>query len=933
MRPEQVYAVVDIEATGGSVGADERVIQFACALVQNGEVINTFETLVNPGRNIPRNITQLTNISDKDVGKAPYFEEIAPTILNLLDDTIFVAHNVGFDYRFLNEQLKLHDFEPINIPAIDTVELTQILYPSLDSFQLEDIAAYLGYKLVDAHDALADVEATVYIFKQLFKKAYKLPLVTLEKLNELAACTTHETARFFQTALEYALTLKNPLSEELVVVNQIAMQKPSQLSTGNQFGKPYPKTEESKKSYFNINHSYRKVQAEMMDLIYDYFMSDLSLEKLAIEAPSGIGKSLGYLFPASFTSLSNNEPIIISTYTTILQDQLIQETLPELENILGREINATLIKSSNHYISLSLFGRWLNTVTYHDSEAYLIMRILVWLTETKTGDFSEINAGSHLDLAFWQEIRASKNDFIDDHWRAYDFYNRIKESAKNVEIIITNHHFLVSDWQETTPIIPKLEYVILDEAHHFPEVAVRSNVTKLSAYKINNQLNKLGSISNNTGIYELINDLFNHGKIKTYDLKGLERTRQTLIEIWDSLLTDLSTYFEDTEPQIVKDTNYAEQEFSLDIFDLNQKMLIKNILRTAEEFVFTIQQIIKSAYDIFEELSTENQIHLIELGKIRDKVSDWAKKIDDIFTETKDSTESLRWVTYRPEDIRGTLQFNRLRWGENNSFIDYLATHSKVVFTSSTLSFNNSQDYFSEQLKNLPMQFYQLDSPFDYGKQVRIMLPEERINPKKIKKGEYAEQLATIIGSVLSQTNKNSVVLFRSLAVLEEVYEALINDERLNDHLILAQAISGTRNRILKNFKRHEPAVILGVDSFFEGIDLPDEELELLILTRLPFPAPNAPLTRLKTDFLKKQGVHPFIGEYLPQAVLKFEQAFGRLIRNQSDQGVMVVLDDRFISASYSKVFKDSLPQGVPIEVYENEELGKRIQDFLERDK
>src|SRR5699024_9647312 len=218
-----------IEATGGSGGADERIIQFACVLLQNGEVIHTFETYVNPGRNIPHNIKQLTGISNKEVRRAPYFEEVAPIIVRLLEDTIFVAHNVGFDFRFLNEQLRLHDFPMLSIPAIDTVELTQIVYQTLDSFQLEDIAASLGYDLLNAHDALADAKATVYVFKELFKKASKLPLVTLEKLEKLSTSTTHETFLFFKEALSYAKDLKSQLADDLVVVNQIAIKNPDCL--------------------------------------------------------------------------------------------------------------------------------------------------------------------------------------------------------------------------------------------------------------------------------------------------------------------------------------------------------------------------------------------------------------------------------------------------------------------------------------------------------------------------------------------------------------------------------------------------------------------------------------------------------------------------------------------------------------------------------
>ena len=930
MRPEQIYAIVDIEATGGSVGANERIIQFACVLLQNGEVIHTFETYVNPGRNIPHNIKQLTGISNKDVRRAPYFEEVAPIIVHLLEDTVFVAHNVGFDFRFLNEQLYLHDFPTLNIPAIDTVELTQIIYPTLDSFQLEDIAASLGYDLLDAHDALADANATVYIFKELFKKATTLPLVTLEKLKDLSPSTTHETSLFFKEALNYAKNLKAQLADDLVVVNQIALKNPDYLKTVVNHPEKlnYPTLKTEKEEFLYPDYSYRKDQAEMMDLIYNYLNSDVSLEKLAIEVPPGVGKSLGYLFPAAFIATPKS-PIVISTYTTVLQNQLFNESLPMIEKMFNRNIKKTLIKSSEHYLSLSVFERWLKQITAENSEAYLCMRILVWLTETTTGDLSEINAGSHLDLVFWHEIRATKNQYTDDHWKDYDFYERIKEAIKDSEIIITNHHFLAYDWKSDEPVLTNLENLIIDEAHHFSDVATQSNTISLKGTEITTYLEKMGSLANETGIFKFIYYLSEQNIIKKYDMQILARTTSVLNETWNNLYEEIIIYFSQQDLMQRKDSNYIEDEYELDFLTLKQKKWRKNILYNTEEFILTSQKIIKQAYESFDKLSVEYQLLYIELVNLTGYIKDWYHRLQHTLTFDKDSPKPLRWVSFLPDDKEHTFQLHVLKWGANNSLVDYLATHSKVVFTSSTLSFQDSEQYFSGQLKNLPMKFHQLKGPYDYGKQVKLMLPEQRIHPKEIQPSEYPKQLADSIRQILKGVKVNTIILFRSLTILKEVYEILIEDKQLMDYLFLAQSISGTRNRILKNFKRNKPAVILGADSFFEGIDLPDEELELVILTRLPFPSPNTPLTRSKIGYLKQQGIHPFMGELLPQAILKYKQAFGRLIRNETDHGVMIVLDERILSASYSKIFIEALPQGVPMEIYPNEQLGKEIQKFL----
>ncbi len=932
MLADQVYAIVDIEATGGSVGADERIIQIACVLIKNNKEINSFETLVNPGRHIPRNIQRLTGISNKEVQKAPYFEEVAPIILRLLKGTIFVAHNVGFDYRFLNEQLDLHKFERLTIPAIDTVELSQIMFPSLDSFQLEEIASSLGYDLADAHDALADAKATVHVLEHLFKRASQLPLITLEKLVELSACTTHDTSLFFVAALEKARMIRADLASDLVVVNDIAIKDP-QILESQGFSlvdeKDYPKTQAEKETYLNQDHHYRKVQAEMMDLIYEYFQTDVSLEKLAIEAPPGIGKTLGYLLPASFIA-KEEQPVVISTYTTLLQSQLIEESIPQLEKMLQRKLKKVLVKSSGHYLSLSVFERWLKEINAKDSEAYLSMRILVWLTDTVTGDLGEINAGSHLDLEFWKDIRARKNQYADEHWRPYDFYDRIKKQVKSAELIVTNHHFLVNDWQSEHKLLTNLDYLVVDEAHHFSDVAVQATTIDLGTEELLLALDRMGSIPNNLGIFRFLNDLYDLEIVKIGDLKILNRTILTMKEIWSDLIEKLIANFAEKESFARSDSNFVEDEFNLSILSMKQKRSIKNILRAMEEFLYVSQDLSIKSHAIFKELSNENQLSLIELVNLINYLKAWQAKIEQLFIYDKNAQNVLRWASYLPENMEKTFKLHALSWGQENSLIDYLATNSKLVFTSSTLSYQNEVIYFSEQLKNLPLQYHQLESPFNYGEQVRVMLPENSIHPRKIKPDQYGPLLAENIGAILKETKVNSIVLFRSLALLEEVYELLMCDPELKNHLLLAQSISGTRNRIIKKFQRNRPAVILGADSFFEGIDLPDEELEMLILTRLPFPAPNAPLTRLKTNALKKQSINPFLGEYLPQAVLKFRQAFGRLIRNKTDRGTMIILDERFLSANYADEFKEALPKGIDFEVLPLAQIGPEVQSFID---
>lgn len=440
----------------------------------------------------------------------------------------------------------------------------------------------------------------------------------------------------------------------------------------------------------------------------------------------------------------------------------------------------------------------------------------------------------------------------------------------------------------------------------------------------------MGSLNENTGILQLVNQLEKDNVIEAVELLKIVRTTELIKESWESIFQSFLAYYEEGTFSPQRDSQFIENILDIEQLDFKRKRVLKNIDRGLEEFIYVGQKISKYASESFDELSTTNQLLLIELGKLTTFMTSWKQSFQILFDLKKQQTNALRWVSYLPKHIENSFQFHALQWGEGHSLIDYLANHSKVIFTSSTLSYQDSEQYFSDQLKNLPLKFLQLPSPFDYGKQVRVMLPENNINPKNLRNEEYALILAKELTAILKDTSANTIVLFRSLAILREVYEMLSQTDELSDYMLLAQSISGTRNRILKNFKKHQPAIILGADSFFEGINLPEEELELVILTRLPFPAPDTPIMQLKAEYLKKYQLNPFTHEYLPQAVLKFKQAFGRLIRNEADKGVLVVLDERFLTANYSKVFTKALPNGVPIEIYKNNELGIQIQKFIE---
>jgi len=186
MANKTFYAIVDLETTGSQPKKGDRIIQFGCVLVQDGQIVQTFETKLNPLKKIPENIQHLTGITNQMVANAPFFNDVSGFIWNLLQDCVFVAHNVLFDYRFLNEELMRAGFPSLNCPAVDTVELAQILFPKEESYSLTDLSESFDLAHDRPHDAMDNAVATAELFLTYFNKAKELPLVTLEHLLKLS---------------------------------------------------------------------------------------------------------------------------------------------------------------------------------------------------------------------------------------------------------------------------------------------------------------------------------------------------------------------------------------------------------------------------------------------------------------------------------------------------------------------------------------------------------------------------------------------------------------------------------------------------------------------------------------------------------------------------------------------------------------------------
>lgn len=929
MKKDQLYAIVDIEATGASIGKNERMIQFACVLVKNGEVVETFDSFVNPSRKVSKLIRDLTGISLKDLATAPYFEDIAQLIHRLLEDTIFVAHNVGFDYAFLNECFERIGMPKLSIPAIDTVELAQVLLPKEDSYQLKELTASLGYALNNAHNALFDAQATVYLLKRLDERLNSLPLVTVETLTELSEATTADTSVFFKHALEDMKEQPSDLDESLIIIDGLALKKPFIESEQVKYREKhtYPYKDDDKLTQMEaVGLEYRESQNLMMNTVFNYFKQKEPDYVQFIEAPAGLGKTFGYLYPSLYIA-SPDEKIVLSTYTKLLQRQIFEDSLPQLLDVLPFDKAVALMKSPSHYVSLSAFYTKLKNVDASDTEAVFCMKLLVWLTETDEGDLEEIGLGKTLHHPFWNEVKSVPNAKLQfKRFEEVDYLARREKRLENASILVTNHAYLFSEWQRRPDRFENMK-LLLDEAHHVPDVLDQNATVKLSTKSITNELRRLGSKEKEETLLNDCQLLLPSESFKAYQLDTLHSTVQLFAEEWEDWSKKWIDWLIHADAYDDRVVEWKEKTIHYAQLPLDIKRDTKFLCGNLEELVYMGRQL-TDALDTKQETLTQKEKRVLSKIKvILDHFETVALRFNYLFLSGNNVNQtSVRFYSKNP---LSTLSFFRFDQAVKEQLLKQFNTADHMILTSSTLSVNDSVSYLQKQLgiENKKLAVY--DSPYHYAHQAKLYVTSDVDTHVQEKMSVSVTFITDQIERVLSQTDENCLVLFRSHDMIQRVYQALNRRSRLKDKTILAQNISGSATKITKQFKKAKQSVLLGSDSFWEGVDFPLDELKIVIITKLPFDSPDMPMVKKRHQELRDKGDNPFVHDVLPRAVIKFKQGLGRLIRSQEDKGVWIVLDRRIVEASYASVFLNSLPGDLEVRERPLDQIIEEVSAFF----
>ncbi|MGG0655613.1 ATP-dependent DNA helicase DinG [Rummeliibacillus pycnus] len=922
----QTYAIVDLETTGHSSQQGDRIIQIAVVLMKDWRVISTYSSFVNPGKKIPYFIQDLTHITDKDVQNALPFEEQAEQIYEILQDTVFVAHNTDFDLPFLQAE-----FKRVGLPKwfgkhMDTVELSKILFPSAYSFKLQDISMELGIQLTNAHRADDDALATAHLLKACWEKLLSLPKATIEQLHQRSFNLKSDLSQLFLDAIHIKRNRPND-TESHLYYRDIALRQPKVTDKTDSENLYYPSTFQEKEKLFEAAFDRFEVRPDQFKMMDAVWQSLVTKQEIMTEASTGIGKTLAYLIPSIIYAKKNRCTVGISTYTSHLLDQLLQEELPKAEAILRTKVSIAVVKGMEHYVDVDRFCDLLQVRDDSYDENFTKMQMIVWLQGTETGDLGEITLSGGGQY-FIDKIRRTQTTVETHHKNAFDFYMQALSYCKEADLVITNHAMILADLGRENPVLKHLNGWILDEGHQFLQAATLKDEKIFSYTQWKYLFGQIGSAETHNIEHPFYLGMKEEDKIPFRQLTALEAQFQDMVNLFDRAINQLIQKF-----QLQKNkSRQHKQSFLLSNIELTQPF--------SEEFSRKITHWLKLADSITttylrypDELSIKHKANLTDwqyqLRELKIRSAEW----DAIFL--RHQVNDSAWLEIDTRSLPGSLHIYKRPVRVEDSVTNVLQSFrhkTGIVWTSGTLTVPNDMRFIAQQLglsDHVPL--YQFQAPKSYYDGANVYIVDDMPDIKKVTQTAYIEAVAEAIVQTVIATEGRCFVLFTAQDMLRKTVELIQETGTLDDYMLFAQGISsGSRMRLLKMFQRFEHSVLFGTNSFWEGVDVPGDALSAVIVVRLPFSSPEDPFFKARSERLTSRGLNSFYKLSLPEAILRFKQGFGRLIRSSHDKGVFIVLDRRIETKSYGPEFIKALPD-IPVKKVSLEHMVFELEDWYNK--
>jgi ATP-dependent DNA helicase DinG len=960
----RIYVALDLETTGLDPQRDS-ILEIGAVKFRGDEVLDKFASLVNPGRAVPLKITELTGITSEMAQDAPSLWSVLPRVSAFVRDLPVVGHNIAFDLGFLRRHQVLASND-----ALDTFELAGILMPHAERYSLGKLTESLGVSEPQDHRALGDALLAHQLFLKMFDRACQIPTATLEEMVRLSQKVGWAPGQFFEDALKAAArgAFEAGSIGAQIAAKQAARKRRSKRAASTTVplflppvdAKPLMPVPDASRTLLDIDalaamlepggtlsqkfpgYEFRAQQVQMLRAVARS-MNDGT--HLLVEAGTGTGKSLAYLIPAVHWAHQNGQRVLVSTNTINLQEQLYTKDLPELAKLLPFEFHAAVLKGRNHYLCPMRLKALRHAGPASPEEMRVLCKVLLWLPGTVTGDGDELFLPNAVERAIWARLSAESEACTPERCaslqRGECFFYRARQAAESAHIVIVNHALLLADIAVDNRALPEYQYLVVDEAHHLEDATTQQLSFTVDRNTMQRMLAEIGKVGEGRRAVGLLADLL--GRVRHAVPDELASPVESFIQQTGVAVQDAMRRSDDLFDQLMqfvegmRAEHSSEYSFRLRIvagiraqpawssIEVTWDNVGKGLFAIAD----SLARLSEALNDLDEYDIPDREDLLARLLGSRRNVAMAREQLEAIIAKPESS--SIYWAELASEQNNGG-------WRNANRALSLHAAplhvgplvekhlfqkKTCVVMTSATLRTGGNFNFVRERLHAQMADELAVGSPFDWKSSTLLYLVSDMPEP-----GEQGYQRALEQGliSLCRAMGGRTMVLFTSYSQLRTTAKAITPALAKNDVMVYEQSDGTSRRQMLENFKNAQRGVLLGTRSFWEGVDVPGEALSCLAMVRLPFAVPTDPIFAARSETFEQA----FTEYSVPDAILRFRQGFGRLIRTATDRGVVVVFDKRLITKTYGQTFLKSLP-GCAVRRGPQAELAKVATEWMAR--
>ena len=680
---------------------------------------------------------------------------------------------------------------------------------------------------------------------------------------------------------------------------------------------------------------YRQEQEEMAQYIQEAINED---KKIIVEAGTGTGKTLAYLIPAIKWAVANKKKVIIATNTINLQEQLLLKDIPLAKSIIKDEFSYVLVKGRNNYVCKRLFnelalGKNIDIGTFSIEAREQIEYILKWGNKTKTGDKAELPFEVYPDV--WELVQSTTELCLGKKcpYRKECFYMKTRMEKMEADILISNHHVFFADlnvraetdFDSEYLILPRYDMVIFDEAHNIESVARSYFSVEVSKISFTRLLNRIYQRKNKRkkekSALIRVED--------TVDEKNLEDSEQYIyllntLKEEITILQNIGDEYFDEIRKIYETNTEAPIKKSLNNFEMTKSRFLENLREKKDIFqskLIDFSNLMMSFNNVIDEEKDKNP----EVINFNNHLKMFKAYIDSFkFINSFEDDNYIYWLDINSKRTNVVLTATPLNIAQKLGTVLF-DNLDRLVFTSATIVVNGSFDYFKKSLGLDEEDCIEaiIKSPFDYNEQMSVYIPSDIQDSENI--NAFVSDASRFILNILLKTNGKAFILFTSYTMLNQIYYSISKKLKDKGFEVFLHG-DKPRSQLIKEFKEAENPILFGTTSFWEGVDVQGENLSNVIITKLPFLVPTDPVVSAISKKIEENGGNSFTDFQLPEAIIKFKQGVGRLIRKKTDSGNIFILDNRILKKRYGSLFINALPSQKNIKILEKDDIIKEIE-------